>query len=1137
MKNKLLSIFLVLIAFFISYSPAYALTPFFSNQLGTSPTNGQILQTDGTNSHWVATSTLGFSGGVSSVFGRTGAVVATAGDYTTALVTEVTNLYFTNARAIASTLTGFSATTGTVSSTDSIIIAIEKLAGNAASYLTNITGLITPGTNVTISGSGTSGSPYVINATSGGSSFGYPFTNPSEYGTTTAATTTPIWAQEGLFASSTSHFANSDFVNSTTTTLGIGGSGSQYGAYYLPGPDYLNWQNYSATSPASEVRLLKNYTGANGGEATIDSAVDCSGQGLFNNINFMDGPSIDDYPTSYNAIIAVGAAGTCPGIPFEFQNRGAGANVNASNFMVAFPNGTVGMTGAATSTVTLSTRLEIASSTAAEILEVEGTPGTASTLGTSYLTVTGSNNAVGAGRIGFGTSSPVDAIAASVGNNQGLTVDSTGSAFIGFGKGGATRFRLQGNFTQNGQAELLYNNGTGSAPNNTVMTWVGNPAPTGSVAGNVGIGTTTPGSLFAVQGIANFTLATSTFSATGGINLLSGCYAVRGTCIGSSGGTGTNYFSISGSNTFLNTGTNLQAPTLNATSTTATSTFSGDVSIGSTGELPNPYLNIGTSSVPIYGRVQGDVIDSQYSWNGQTSINVANGNIGSCASATFFADGNNPTLGGYYGTFSFLNDGWTGVGCGIGAGTAQKPEAVVLANPTGEMDFVIASTTNNGAADFNWFSNTNTPLMKLTNAGNLGVGTTSPSKLFTVEGNQSGGIARVQRDAPGVTANQSFGTYDVELNELGVVMQQGSGPGQTFSVATSGGPPVILSQVDAYRDGADNQGALQFITSNGASSNFVTLNHLGFLSLGAANSSLNPVSTITDAGNLSVGAAYDAIQAPTDGAIIVGSVGIGTSSPSDILTVATGNNQGIRVSSSNAAFLEVGEGNASRFRIENNFTQSGQLEFVYNNGSGAAPGATAMTIVGNPAAAGSTAGNVGIGTTTPGAVFSVQGNVLLHGVKTGAGGGAACLSAGGILSFDSGANCITSTPLAKYDIHPISDSQANEVLQLSPVQYNYYSDGSSHYGFIADAATQKIDPSLVVLAQVDTDVTGAEGETVVVKAGQPLSFDYERYTGLLTAFVQNLSKRQDAQQEEIDVLQTEVATLERGENMCVLKSI
>lgn len=48
---------------------------------------------------------------VTSVFGRTGAVVATSGDYTTTIVTEGTNLYFTDARArqaISLTTTGSS---------------------------------------------------------------------------------------------------------------------------------------------------------------------------------------------------------------------------------------------------------------------------------------------------------------------------------------------------------------------------------------------------------------------------------------------------------------------------------------------------------------------------------------------------------------------------------------------------------------------------------------------------------------------------------------------------------------------------------------------------------------------------------------------------------------------------------------------------------------------------------------------------------------------------------------------------------------------------------------------------------------------------------------------------------------------
>ena len=68
--------------------------------------------------------------GVSSVFGRTGAVVATSGDYDTLKITENTNLYYTNARAIAATLTGYTSGAGTISSSDSILSAIQKLNGN-----------------------------------------------------------------------------------------------------------------------------------------------------------------------------------------------------------------------------------------------------------------------------------------------------------------------------------------------------------------------------------------------------------------------------------------------------------------------------------------------------------------------------------------------------------------------------------------------------------------------------------------------------------------------------------------------------------------------------------------------------------------------------------------------------------------------------------------------------------------------------------------------------------------------------------------------------------------------------------------------------------------------------------------------
>jgi len=59
--------------------------------------SGQFLSTDGENSFWDTPPSSG-GGAVSSVFGRTGAIVAVSGDYTTSLVPEGTNQYWTNGR-------------------------------------------------------------------------------------------------------------------------------------------------------------------------------------------------------------------------------------------------------------------------------------------------------------------------------------------------------------------------------------------------------------------------------------------------------------------------------------------------------------------------------------------------------------------------------------------------------------------------------------------------------------------------------------------------------------------------------------------------------------------------------------------------------------------------------------------------------------------------------------------------------------------------------------------------------------------------------------------------------------------------------------------------------------------------------
>lgn len=74
---------------------------------------------------------------VSSVFGRTGTVTATAGDYNTDQVTEgTTNLYFLGSRVLATLVSGFTASTNVVvAATDSVLQALQKLQAQVTARL------------------------------------------------------------------------------------------------------------------------------------------------------------------------------------------------------------------------------------------------------------------------------------------------------------------------------------------------------------------------------------------------------------------------------------------------------------------------------------------------------------------------------------------------------------------------------------------------------------------------------------------------------------------------------------------------------------------------------------------------------------------------------------------------------------------------------------------------------------------------------------------------------------------------------------------------------------------------------------------------------------------------------------------
>ncbi|HVM73885.1 MAG TPA: hypothetical protein VMU13_03365, partial [Candidatus Paceibacterota bacterium] len=101
--------------------------------------------------------------------------------------------------------------------------------------------------------------------------------------------------------------------------------------------------------------------------------------------------------------------------------------------------------------------------------------------------------------------------------------------------------------------------------------------------GSVGIGTSSPGSLLAVQGVSNFTTSTSTFYSSGGINLTSGCFSVNGTCITTVAGSSASSTLLGDNNTFSgkNVFTNATTTTLFSTTASSTNLFSQSASFGS----------------------------------------------------------------------------------------------------------------------------------------------------------------------------------------------------------------------------------------------------------------------------------------------------------------------------------------------------------------------------------------------------------------------------------------------------------------------------------------------------------------------------------------------------------------------------
>lgn len=264
-----------------------------------------------------------------------------------------------------------------------------------------------------------------------------------------------------------------------------------------------------------------------------------------------------------------------------------------------------------------------------------------------------------------------------------------------------------------------------------------------------------------------------------------------------------------------------------------------------------------------------------------------------------------------------------------------------------------------------------------------------------------------------------------------------------------------------------------------------------------------------------------------------GNIIVGTTTAQDIFTISNGSTEqmllgGITSSTAQSAYINF----ASRGYVG---YDNGQNNLVIQGG-GAGNGSKGIEfITGTTTALGqvsyesviTSAGKVGIATTTPAHAFDVYGTVGFTNLSTGAGNGALCMTAAGLVSYDTGANCIVSSERFKNTINPFSDGLA-EVLALKPVSF-YYDNG------VGNTSQQQLGLIAEQVATVDTRLVSYDSQ------GRPQGLQLTDFYALFTDSIQKmwgvlqtlvadmsgLNAKLNAQQLEINHLQSEINSLSK----------
>ena len=314
----------------------------------------------------------------------------------------------------------------------------------------------------------------------------------------------------------------------------------------------------------------------------------------------------------------------------------------------------------------------------------------------------------------------------------------------------------------------------------------------------------------------------------------------------------------------------------------------------------------------------------------------------------------------------------------------------------GTTDWYVGTAYNGGggnsAYQIGTGINTSDSKLFITTGGNVGIGTASPSATLHVVGASI--IANNTSINPDNYGNTIIAGAIATVAgwALNSAIGGNAGTGHSWAIGTNGDNLYM-----GYSNGSSSNSMLTFLQVDDNTRNVFLVPSAGNVGIGTASPSykldvsgaLRATGTLYSdngslAGNLNLGQVVSIVSSFGSYANLVftmhngggfsdimklqgnGNVGIGTTSPSDRLTVAVGNVEGIRVQSGNSGFIEVGRTGGARWRWANDYNNSNLFELLVNDLAGSTPGQNVLTVNGSN-------GYVGIGTITPSTKLDVNG--------------------------------------------------------------------------------------------------------------------------------------------------------------------